>query len=179
MAALFDNLMGLLENPLRPSLPTAQPPQTNLPTVPNSSGVPAQPGGGPQQVLPPLPIRSPGTQALADTGIFNGIPDTPTPTNPHTIAELQQMVHTAEDESALLSSLRTRVDTARGGQSVRQRKDAMRRRLRPWIRSGHEYTGPRREGLFLADGSPNPARRRRRGARPAPPIQVLQGQAPQ
>lgn len=167
--------------------PSSQPTQGGtLPVGIGNSGAKVQTGGGPQQGSRPGFVRSPSDQALIDTGIFNGIPDheldrmlaehratqaSPSPAYPHTLAELRQMVDTAVDDNNLLDLLRSRVNAARGSQSAIDRKNAMRRRLRPWIDSGIKYSGPKKEGLFLADGSRNPARvpRRVAGTRPSGP----------
>ncbi|KAL1866323.1 hypothetical protein Daus18300_006785 [Diaporthe australafricana] len=102
----------------------------------------------------------------------------PTPADPHALADLRRMVDSAVDDNNLLELLRSRVTAARGGQSANDRKNAMRRRLRPWIDSGIRYSGPKKEGLFLADGSRNPARVLRRGAGARPPGPAPPGPAP-
>ncbi|KAG6353960.1 hypothetical protein INS49_005218 [Diaporthe citri] len=61
-------------------------------------------------------------------------------------------------DEQLLDVFRRRVDNARGGKTVEERKNELRQSLKPWMDAGLGYRGPKRPGLFLPDGTRNPAR---------------------
>lgn len=142
--------------------------------------------GGP--TLAPDPFW--GVTAMKNTGIFSGtgistadqekifeddpkLADTPTKTSQKTITELENMVGTAVDDEDLLELLKRRVGDAIGRQSVDERKHELRSLVEPWIEAGLSYRGQRRPGLFLDDGTRNPARPPRGATGGAAPPQTV------
>lgn len=164
----------------RPGVPPQRPEpnQGALSTGPSNSGGPTK---------APYPFSGP--RALQDTGIFRGTgvseaemqkifeddsntPDTPTKTNQKTISELQNMLETAVNDEDLLQLFQRRLSDVRGGKTIEERKDELRRAVESWIEAGLTYTGPRRPGLYLDDGTRNPARPPRGAAGGPPPPQT-------
>lgn len=192
----FSNVYSM--NTLPPSPPPVQqrPDREPAQGPPNDGqNVPPPPPGPNQGVLPtgPSNIKRPtlapppfsGPKSLLDTGIFSGtgirdfdiedfidkakLPDTPSKTNNQPTDQVQNLVEPGMTDEQLLDVLRRRVDNARGDKTVEQRKDELRESLQPWLRSGLRYKGPRRPGLYLPDGTRNPARPARGAARGPPP----------
>lgn len=82
----------------------------------------------------------------------------PDPTNQFPISELESMVEDAASARALLDQLQSRVDAVGGASTSPQRFNELRNVVNPWINAGMNYTGPKQPGLFLPDGTRNPAR---------------------
>ena len=180
----------------RPNVPP-QPPrpdQGTQPPGPRNLGGPSQTGGAIQQRIPPASPPVSGVSSLQGTGIFNltgigssemdklleddsNMPDTPSRTNEHSIAQLQGIVESAKDDEDLLALFRNRVDNVSQGQTIEERKHALRTSVQPWITSGLSYTGPKRPGLFLADGTRN-SDRPPRGAGGGPGTATTGSQGP-
>lgn len=98
-----------------------------------------------------------------------GLPTTPTKTQQGAINEALERVNDAIDDEELLQQFRARVSAVRGDKTVEQRKDDLRRAINPWINAGIRYGGERRPGLYLPDGTRNPARAARGAPGWAPP----------
>lgn len=106
------------------------------------------------------------------------LPDTPTKTKQRAINEVHGMVNDAIDDEELLQQFRARVSAVRGDKTVEQRKDELRRAINPWINAGIKYGGTRRPGLYLPDGTRNPARALRGAPGWAPPPPPPAGTGP-
>lgn len=96
------------------------------------------------------------------------LPETPTKTNQKTLDEVHRLVSFAIDDEELLEKFRSRVSAVSGDKTVEQRKNDLRTAIEPWINVGLKYSGEKRPGLYLPDGTRNPERAPR-GAPGGPP----------
>jgi hypothetical protein len=122
------------------------------------------------------PFKSKGANDFINSGIFSrsgrstdeellqlfnsdtDLLDTPTKTNIHALKDLRGMLRDAFTDLELLDKLEALVEKASRGQTEKQRKEQLRKDVEPWIHTGLNYTGPKQQGLFLADGTRNPDR---------------------
>lgn len=98
--------------------------------------------------------------------------DTPSKRNEQTMAELQNLVNVPMSDDKLLEAFRQRANQVRAGKTVEERKNELRASIMPWMDAGRGYRGPRRPGLYLADGTRNPARPARGAASGPPPVTI-------
>lgn len=98
--------------------------------------------------------------------------DTPSKRNEQTMAELQNLVDVPMADDQLLEAFRKRANQVRAGKTVEERKDELRASIRPWMDAGRGYRGPKRPGLYLADGTRNPARPARGAPSGPPPVTI-------
>lgn len=163
---------------------TAKDPRDDRPSVPppppgpNQGGLPTEPSnsGGPTLAPPPFS----GPSLLQNSGIFGGTgirptaideiyaqdekekrPEDTTPSkrNEQNFSELQNLVETPTlDDEQLLKAFTERANQVRAGKTVEELKNELRASVQPWINAGIRYEGLKRPGLYLPDGTRNPAR---------------------
>lgn len=159
--------------------------QEGLLTGTSNAGGPAQTGDPNKKSPAQYPFAS--VSDLEKTGIFSmtgirptqiedilkddtNLPETPSKTNRSTIKQLQNLVSDGIESEELLQRFQDQTKKVRGDKTTEQRKQELRKDVLPWIEIGLNYDGPKRPGLFLEDGTRNPARPPKgSGSRPPPP----------
>ncbi|KAG8159954.1 hypothetical protein KVR01_010591 [Diaporthe batatas] len=168
--------------------PPPPPPALPVINIDPPSDPPSDPPARPKKSPAKSLFASKGDRDLQKSGIFSktyvpgleiqrilendtNLQDTPSRTDRSVsnIERLQQQFKDAADDIVFLEQLRSRVTAASGDKTQQQRKEELHRSVLPWIQSGLEYRGPMRPGLFLDDGTRNPARPPKGSTRRAPP----------
>lgn len=170
--------------PKPPVQQPAQPPRNDRPNVPPPPPEPKQGGlpAGPNNPRPPPTLAPPPFSGprLVDTGIFSGtgirhteidkwIDEPESQKTPSKTDQDKNQVDPAVDDAQLMKVFRDRIINARGGKTVEERKNELREAVEPWMEAGLTYSGPKRPGLYLPDGTRNPARPARGTTIPASP----------